>query len=75
MDRPHHLGKPVMDILLPPSGTGPGVVVAHAWWGLNKTIRAYGMTLAAQGFVVALPDLFDGRLATTVEGAQELAVQ
>ena len=62
-----------MDIVLPPSGTGPGVVVAHPWWGLNRTIRDYGAWLAEQGFVVGLPDLFDGKVATTIEGAQELA--
>lgn len=61
-----------MDIVLPPSGTGPGVVVAHAWWGLNQTIRDYGAALAAQGFVVALPDLFGGDIATSIDGAEKL---
>jgi carboxymethylenebutenolidase len=59
-----------MDILLPPSGTGPGVLVAHPWWGLNRTIRDYGAALAEQGFVVALPDLFDGDLTTNIETAE-----
>ena len=62
----------MMDILLPPSGTGPGVVVAHPWWGLNRTIRDYGAALAEQGFVVALPDLFDGDLTTGMETAETL---
>lgn len=62
-----------MDILLPPAGTGPGVVVAHAWWGLNQTIRDYGAALAKQGYVVGLPDLFDGKIADTIAGAEELA--
>jgi carboxymethylenebutenolidase len=61
-----------MDVLLPPSGTGPGVLVAHPWWGLNRTIRDYGAALAEQGFVVALPDLFDGDLTTSVETAETL---
>ena len=60
----------MMDILLPPSGTGPGILVAHAWWGLNRTIRDYGAALAEQGFVVALPDLFDGDLTTGIETAE-----
>jgi len=59
-----------MDILLPPSGTGPGVLVAHPWWGLNRTIRDYGAALAEQGFVVALPDLFAGDITTSIEVAE-----
>lgn len=59
-----------MDILLPSSGTGPGVLVAHPWWGLNQTIRDYGAQLAKQGFVVGLPDFFEGGIATTIEGAE-----
>lgn len=59
-----------MDILLPQSGIGPGVVVAHAWWGLNRTIRDYGAALAEQGFVVALPDLFTGEVTTSIATAE-----
>jgi carboxymethylenebutenolidase len=62
-----------MDVLLPPSGRGPGVLVAHAWWGLNQTIRDYGAALAAQGFVVALPDLFGGAVTTDPTAAEALA--
>jgi len=62
-----------MDIVKPPNGTGPGVLVAHPWWGLNQTIRDYGAALAREGFVVGLPDLFDGAVTTTIEGAQQLA--
>jgi carboxymethylenebutenolidase len=62
-----------LEISLPPGGKGPGVLVAHPWWGLNATIRAYGADLAKQGFVVGLVDLFDGMVANTIEGAQALA--
>lgn len=62
-----------MDMLKPPGGNGPGVLVAHPWWGLNQTIRDYGAALAAEGFVVGLPDLFDGQIATTIEDAEQLA--
>lgn len=61
-----------MDILLPPSGTGPALVVAHPWWGLNRTIRAYGAALAEAGFVVALPDLFAGDITTEIGTAETL---
>lgn len=72
MDGADRVGEPVTDILRPTGDRGPGVVVAHAWWGLNQTIRDYGAALTAEGFVVALPDLFDGAVATSVEEAEAL---
>jgi carboxymethylenebutenolidase len=60
-----------MDILLPPSGTGPGVLVAHPWWGLNQTIRDYGARLVSEGFVVGLVDAFDGEVTTEIAKAEE----
>jgi carboxymethylenebutenolidase len=62
-----------MDILKPPGSKGPGVVVAHPWWGLNHTVRDYGAALARAGFTVGLPDLFSGEIATTPEDAEKLA--
>ncbi len=62
-----------MDIVKPADGKGPGILVAHPWWGLNQTIRDYGAALACEGFVVGLPDLFEGKIATTIEGAEQLA--
>ena len=38
-------------LALPESGTGPGVLVLHAWWGLNNTIKAFCTRLAEAGFV------------------------
>ncbi|MGV3489910.1 MAG: dienelactone hydrolase family protein [Devosia sp.] len=61
-----------LDILLPPGGTGPGVLVVHPWWGLNGTVRDYGAALAAQGFVVGLPDAFEGKVVTGKDEAQKL---
>ena len=59
------------------AGTGSagtqGVLVLHPWWGLNDDVIAYADRLAAAGFTVAAPDLFDGQIATTVEGAEGLA--
>ncbi|MEQ1899859.1 MAG: dienelactone hydrolase family protein [Devosia sp.] len=72
MDRPHHLGQPVVDVLLPPTGRGPGVLVMHPWWGLNKTIRDYGAALAKEGFVVGLADIFAGETTTKIEDAEKL---
>jgi carboxymethylenebutenolidase len=58
-------------VALPPTGTGPGVLVLHAWWGLNDFFRRLCDRLAAEGFVAVAPDLYgDGRVTTTVADAQ-----
>ena len=56
----------------PAQGGGPGVIVLHAWWGLNPFFRGLCDRLAAQGFVVFAPDLNDGQIAQTVEEASAL---
>ena len=53
-----------LEILLPEGGSGPGVLVVHPWWGRNATVRDYGRALAELGFVVGLPDAFDGDVVT-----------
>jgi len=62
-----------MEMLFPAAGQGPGVVVAHAWWGLNQTIRDYGAALVDQGFVVGLVDLFEGRVTDQIEQAERFS--
>lgn len=51
----------------------PGVVLYHAWWGLNDDAVAYADRLAAAGFAVFAPDLFGGQVAATVDDAERLA--
>jgi carboxymethylenebutenolidase len=51
---------------------GPGVLVLHAWWGLNPFFKSLCDRLAAAGFVALAPDMFGGRVAQTVEEAEEL---
>lgn len=58
-------------LALPASGHGPGVLVLHPWWGLNKDIKNVADRLAEAGFVALAPDLYDGRIATTIEQAEE----
>lgn len=60
-------------LAVPASGAGPGVLLLHAWWGLNSFFKGVCDRLAQAGFVAAAPDLFDGRIATTVPEAQQLA--
>jgi carboxymethylenebutenolidase len=50
-----------------------GVVLLHAWWGLNHDIVAYADRLAAEGFAVVAPDMFAGQVAETIEHADQLS--
>jgi len=56
----------------PPTGKGPGVLVLHAWWGLNDTIKAVCTRLAEAGFVAFAPDLYHGQVADTIADAEAL---
>lgn len=55
---------------LPRLRTGPGVLVVHAWWGLNPFIRTLCDRLAREGFVVLAPDLYHGSIASTIPDAE-----
>lgn len=57
---------------IPASGKGPGVLVLHAWWGLNDTIKAFCSRLADEGFMVYAPDLYHGEVAETIQKAEVL---
>jgi carboxymethylenebutenolidase len=53
-------------IAAPRSGSGPGVLVLHSWWGLNGFFKRFCDRFADAGFVALAPDLYDGRVASTV---------
>ncbi len=56
----------------PTAGQRPGVLVLHAWWGLNDTMKAFCDQLADAGFVTYAPDLYHGQVADTIAGAEQL---
>lgn len=65
--------KPLGHLATPLSGTGSGVLVLHAWWGLNNTIKNICDNLAKEGFVAFAPDLYQGNVTDTISGAETLA--
>jgi len=58
--------------LAAPQDGGPGILVLHAWWGLKPFFKQVCDQLAAQGFTAFAPDLYQGRIATTIEEAKAL---
>jgi len=58
---------------IPNTGKGRAFLVLHAWWGLNDTIKDYCKRLSDQGFVAFAPDLYNGKLAETIEEAEILS--
>ena len=57
----------------PAMGSGPGVIVLHAWWGLTEPFRQTCDRLAEAGFVALAPDLYRGKTTASVEEADALA--
>jgi carboxymethylenebutenolidase len=52
----------------------PGVVLIQEWWGIEPHIRDLAQKLAAEGFVVAVPDLYQGKIATEPNDAQRMSM-
>lgn len=50
----------------------PGIVLIQEWWGIEPHIRDLAQKLAAEGFVVAVPDLYHGKIATEPNDAQRM---
>lgn len=56
----------------PAAGDGPGVLVLHAWWGLNAFFKELCDRLAGEGFTAFAPDMNDGKVAATIQEAEKL---
>jgi len=56
----------------PASVPKAGILVIHAWWGLNNFIKSLCDKLASEGYVALAPDLYHGRIADDIENAEKL---
>ncbi|GAC1429259.1 MAG: hypothetical protein NVS4B1_04060 [Ktedonobacteraceae bacterium] len=50
----------------------PGLVLIQEWYGIEPHILDLAHKLAAQGFVVAVPDLYHGKVATEPDDAMRM---
>jgi carboxymethylenebutenolidase len=64
-------GGPGKGYLVAPEKPRAGVLILHAWWGLNDFFKSFANRLASQEFLAFAPDLYDGPVAKTVEEAKE----
>ncbi len=60
-------------LAVPEHGSGPGVLVLHAWWGLNDVFKQVCDRLAREGFIALAPDLYHGKTTTSTDEAYQLA--
>jgi carboxymethylenebutenolidase len=68
-------GKTANAYLAVPQNGGSGILVLHAWWGLKPFFKQTCDQLAVQGFTAFAPDLYQGRIATTIDEAKALMEQ
>jgi carboxymethylenebutenolidase len=52
----------------------PGVVLIQEWWGIEPHVREVAQRLATAGFVVLVPDLYHGKVATEPDEALKLVM-
>ena len=60
-------------LAMPADGSGPGVLVLHAWWGLTEVFTDVCDRLAGEGYVALAPGLYPGGETTaSIEEAEAL---
>jgi len=58
---------------LPTDRKGQPVLVLHAWWGLNDTMKEFCRQLADSDFLAFAPDLYHGQIADNIAKAETLS--
>ncbi len=66
------MSMPPNYLATPKSGSGPGVLVLHSWWGLNPFFKSLCDRFANSGFIALAPDLYAGKVASTIAEAKKL---
>lgn len=62
--------------VVPDSGSGPGILVLHSWWGLTPFFTGVCDRLADAGFVALAPDLHgNNQTADTPDEAEALLAE
>ena len=59
-------------LALPEQPNAPGVIVLHAWWGLNPFFKSLCDRLAVEGFAAFAPDVNSGRVGKTIDEAKQI---
>ena len=59
-------------LAVPAAAPAPAILLVHEWWGLNDQIKAVAAELAREGYLALAVDLYDGKVATTRDGARGL---
>ena len=60
---------------IPPSGSGPAVVVIQEWWGLVPHVEDLVNRFAKEGFLAIAPDLYHGKTTKSPDEAGKLLME